>query len=156
VSIPFLYFSAEFTSVCCTIVGTCKLNSALLYIKSDELIFSNSYHLLYAGTFLSSFSLFMLSLIKPDHFYQVCWNHSLTARLLGTYFSLDPILDLPFAGDWLWARVRPDARSKHCGSFTLFQKKTDLGYGACRSWLFTGFHDPSHPAKQPIFSDWVP
>jgi len=29
------------------------------------------YHLLYGGTFLTSFSLFMLSLIKPDHFYQV-------------------------------------------------------------------------------------
>jgi len=28
------------------------------------------YHLVYGGTFLISFSLFMLSLIKPDHFYQ--------------------------------------------------------------------------------------
>lgn len=70
---PFSYLLAEVTSVCCTIVATCMLKFRIVeHVKVDELIFSaNSYHLLYGGTFLTSFSLFMLSLIRPDHFYQV-------------------------------------------------------------------------------------
>ena len=72
-SMAFSYLLAEFTSVRCTIVATCMSKFRIIeYVKAYELIFpANSYHLLYAGTFLTSFSLFMLPLIKPDHFYQV-------------------------------------------------------------------------------------
>ena len=39
--------------------------------NSDSSCSLNSYHLLYGGSFLMSFSLFMLSLAKPDHLWQV-------------------------------------------------------------------------------------
>ena len=53
------------------IAATCKLKFKIIGMFSLTSYFFNSYHLVYGGSFLTSFSLFMLALIKPDHFYQV-------------------------------------------------------------------------------------
>ena len=66
-----------------------------------------------------------------------------------------PILEFSFARGLFWARFRPAVRSKYRGSCSLFQKETDFGYDLCSSWFFAWYLDPSHPAKQFIFSGWV-
>ena len=53
------------------IEAICKLKFRIIRMFSMTSHFINSYHLVYGGSFLTSFSLFMLALIKPDHFYQV-------------------------------------------------------------------------------------
>ena len=80
--ISFLYLLVVFSWVGCTIVATCKLK--FLELFSLTLHFCNSYHLLYGGSFLTSFSLFMLTLIKPDHFYQVRYDFWLIGNIFLT------------------------------------------------------------------------
>lgn len=52
-------------------VDTCKLNTRASAILKVIIIYFSSYYLLYGGSILISFSLFMLSLTEPDHLWQV-------------------------------------------------------------------------------------
>jgi hypothetical protein len=55
----------------------------------------------------------MLTLIKPDHFYQV----RLTPDRLGIYFLLHPNPEFPCAGSRFWSGLRHVIRPKLCGYF---------------------------------------
>ena len=113
----------------------------------------DSYHLVYGGTFLISFSLFMLPLIKPDHFYQVYLAEQF--KWLTKYFSFHPILEFSCPGGRRWASFWPAVRSKFGGGLALFQKETDISYDFCICWLFIRYIHPPHHAKQPTSWSWV-
>ena len=147
----FLYYVVEFSWVGCMIAATCKLKFKIIGMFSLTSYFFNSYHLVYGGSFLTSFSLFMLALIKPDHFYQV----RMISDWLGINFLLHPIPEFPCAGSGFWSGLRHVIRPKLCSGFTLFQKETSFGFDLCGSRLFTRYLDPAHPAKQPIISSWI-
>lgn len=94
----------------------------------------------------------MLTLIKPDHFYQMRYDF----LLIGNIFFLYPKPEFPCAGSgfwsWLWHVIRP----KQCSGFTLFQKETSFGYDLSSNRLFTRCHlDLAHPDKQHISSSWI-
>lgn len=115
-------------------------------ITFDQSILTSSYHLLWGGSILESFALFMHSLAKPGAYYQVCVHKQGTFQFTQIAYAIP---DTPQPRYCLTPRPRDALHSHPRRDLALLSETARSCDDDSRHRLFPRSCRPSHYAQQP-------